>query len=160
MRRLLLLLTAGLAIATFGCSSSEEAATTTSTTAPTTTSSVVVSAANKPTCDAIGQFKAILDEDLGLPEGGDPAESAAKIQARLTALSEPLRAIEASAPADLKPAVTAIITGSGAIIALDPTAPADQQQIVSAMLAPSSETLATQKTFYSWSAKNCGITLG
>lgn len=158
MRRLLLLLTAGLAIATFGCSSSEEAAT--STTASTTASSVVVSAANQPTCDAIAEFKTILDQELDLPEGADAGENAAKIQERLAALAVPLKAIEAAAPADLKPSVTAIVTGSGAIIALDPAVAADQQQIVAAMLAPSSETVATQKTFYTWSSKNCGIELG
>lgn len=159
MRRLMLLLTAGLAVVAFGCSSSEDTAPTTTAPSSTTTSSVVVSAANKPTCDAIAGFKTAADADLAVEEGGDPTENTTKIQAFMGSLITPLQAVQAVAPAELQPSLTTLIAQGEDIVALDPTKPDAQSQIANAIMAPPSETTAAQKVFYTWSADNCGISL-
>jgi hypothetical protein len=162
MRRLLPLLIAGLALATFGCSSSDDAATPTTTAAPssTTTSSVVVSPANKPTCDAFTEFKKVADGSPDVAEGGDPTANMTKVQEFLGSLIAPMQAVQAVAPAELQPSITTLIENGETLIALDPSTPAAQTQIGEAIMAPSAEVTAAQNEFYGWAATNCGIKIG
>jgi hypothetical protein len=160
MRRLMLLLTAGLAVFTFGCSSSDDTSQdTTTTTSPssTTTSSVVVSAANKPTCDAIAGYQAAASAPLSVEETGDPTENATKIQAFVTTLIAPLQAVEAVAPPELQASVATLIATGEATVALDPASAADQATISKALIAPEASVESARTELITWSKDNCGI---
>jgi len=161
MRRLIPLLIAGLALATFGCSSSDDTATTT-TAAPssTTTSSVVVSAANKPTCDAFTEFNKAAAGTPAVVEGGDATENMRKVQEFLGSLVAPLETVKAAAPAELQPSIEVLIQNGETLAALDPSTPAAQTQIGEAIMAPPADVTAAQTEVYAWAADNCGIKIG